>query len=95
MSNYWIVSIGFNTMFYLMQVTVWYVFGRYVAQLTFFETDGYLVWLTLLGWGLCQTSLAFVYSTFINQAQSASVIGYSLAIVVSLVLSCTMMSGGI
>lgn len=95
MVNYWTVNYLFNTMFYLMQVTVFYIFGRYVVCLTFFvETDGVLLWLALLGWGLCQTSLAFVYSSFVDKAQSASVLGYSIAIVLSILVSCVMLSGG-
>lgn len=32
------------------------------------------------GWGLCQISMAFFFSVFLNSSQTASIVGYSLSI---------------
>jgi hypothetical protein len=38
-----------------------------------------------LGWGICQNSFAFFISVFLNNTQTASLVGYGLAIWVSII----------
>ena len=96
MSNYWMINTLYFLFFYLCQVTIYYSFGNYVAQLTFFQDTSSKILIPLFfGWGLCQVSLAFFYQCFMNSIQTAQMIGYTLAIIGSVVTSCVMMSGGI
>lgn len=46
----------------------------------FVETDK-MVWIvTLLGWGLAQISMAFFISVFLSKSQTASIVGYTVAV---------------
>jgi len=62
MVNYWITNGVCNFLFYMLQAAVYYAWGRYVSDLAFFtETNPALIWLTFVGWGFSQISLAFLY----------------------------------
>mmetsp|Transcript_9448 Transcript_9448/g.9163 ORF Transcript_9448/g.9163 Transcript_9448/m.9163 type:complete len:468 (+) Transcript_9448:746-2149(+) len=86
MHNYWIISFIFDMVLYIITVVVFIIFGRFILQLTFFYETSYLVlFFFFLAWGLCQISLAFFFSVFLNQAQTASIVGYLLSIWITLV----------
>jgi hypothetical protein len=96
MKYYWLVSAICNFAFYIVQAAVYFFYGKHVAQLSFFiESSAALLWITFIGWGLCQISLAFAYSSFFNQQQSAQIVGYTLAIVGSCLCTSLMMAGGV
>ena len=80
-TNYWIVSFGFNFLIYAITVTVFMVFGVVVVKLQFFyQTSVSVLLLMLIGWGLCQISLAFFIQVFISKARTATIWGYLLSI---------------
>lgn len=86
MYNYWIISFIFDMILYTITIVVFILFGRFILGLTFFyETNYFVLFFFFLGWGLCQISLAFLFSVFLNQAQTASIVGYLLSIWVTLV----------
>ena len=69
MRNYWTVTYVFSFILYLATVFVYAGFGRYISGLSFFiETNIYILGLTLVGWGLCQVSLAFFFSVFLQDS---------------------------
>ena len=69
MVNYWKVNIIFNTLMYIIIMSFYIGYGRYISGLSFF-TDSNLVLLILLmfGWGLCQISGAFFLGAFLNNS---------------------------
>lgn len=68
MKYYWFVNFICNLVFYLVQASIYFLFGKHAAKLTFFiNTNPMLLILTLFGWGLCQISLAFTYSNFFDK----------------------------
>ena len=86
MYNYWIIAFIFDMILYAITIIVFIIFGRFILQLTFFYETSYLVLFTFfLAWGLCQISLAFFFQIFLNQSQTASIIGYLLSIWITLV----------
>lgn len=86
MHNYWIISFVFDLILYIITIVVFIIFGRFILGLTFFyETNYWVLLFFFLAWGLCQISLAFFFSVFLNQAQTASIVGYLLSIWVTLV----------
>lgn len=54
MSNYWKVNYIFNFALYLIVLTFFFIFGKYVSGLTIFtDTDPVILLLVFVGWGLC------------------------------------------
>jgi ABC-type multidrug transport system ATPase subunit len=86
MHNYWIISWIFDMIMYWITIIVFLLFGRFVLKLSFFSETSYWVLLVFfMAWGLCQISMAFFFAVFLNQAQTASIVGYLLSIWVTLV----------
>jgi ABC-type multidrug transport system ATPase subunit len=80
-TNYWIVSFFFNFFIYAVTVTVFMIFGLLVVKLQFFyQTSAGVLILMLVGWGICQISLAFFIQVFISKARTATIWGYLLSI---------------
>ena len=81
MSYYWLVNFTFNLLIFFVTVVVYWVTAAFWFQMNFFvSTDWRLLALIFFGWGLCQISLAFFFSVFINSSQTASIIGYTMSI---------------
>jgi len=69
MRNYWIVTCCYNFCVYMIAVLVYYAFGRYVSGLTFFtETNPTILMVSLVGWGLNQVALSFLFSCFLDSS---------------------------
>lgn len=69
MINYWKVNFVFNFLMYMLVMTLYLGFGKFMSGLTFFsETDIKILILTNIGWGLCQISLAFTLAAFLNDS---------------------------
>jgi len=96
MMNYWLVNFVFNTCMYLCTMIVYICFGKYLSGLTFFtDTQPFVLLAAFVGWGLNQVSLAFVYSCFLNNSQTASMIGYAISIMMTVISSTSMITGGV
>jgi hypothetical protein len=81
MYNYWIVNFSFDFLLYVCTVIIFHAFGYYILKINFFsDTGADLMIIMYVGWGLCQISLAFFFSVFINSSQTASIMGYALSI---------------
>lgn len=94
MSNYWYVNYIFFFLLYLVVMGCYLGFGRYISRLTLFtDTDILLLFLTFFGWGLCQVSQAFFLSSFLNDSQTASMIGYTCSIIFTILASTLMCTG--
>jgi hypothetical protein len=86
MGSYWTVTFLFNFALSVITFTVFYIFGRGVLKLSYFtETSPVLMAVIMVGWGLSQVSLANFVQVFISKAKSATVIGYVMAIFLTLV----------
>jgi hypothetical protein len=69
MSNYWIVNSIFNFSTYLITSLNTIYFGKYVLGLiVFLDTNTQFFTIVILGWGLCQVSLAFLFSVFFESS---------------------------
>jgi len=81
MVNYWLVNFVFNFFIYSLTAFVYYGSGRYLFAIKFFTSThaGTLIGL-LFVWGLSQISLSFLVTVFLNESQTASIIGYALSI---------------
>jgi hypothetical protein len=78
---YWICTFIFNFIISMFTFSIFYIFGRYVLELSFFmETSGVLLWIILIGWGIAQISMTNLVQIFIRNAKSATIIGYILSI---------------
>ena len=83
---YWINTFIFNFFISMITFSVFYFFGYYVVELSFFrETSVVLFWVMLMGWAIAQISLTTFVQIFINNAKSATIIGYLLSIFSTLV----------
>jgi hypothetical protein len=72
MSIYWFVNYLWSVGLYLMAIVVFMLFGRYILVTDFFvNTDFMVLFLSLLGWGLCQVSLSFFYQNFFSKAKTS------------------------
>lgn len=95
MKYYWIVNFFCNFVYFCCSAIIYYSFGRWIAGLTLFsETQPVLLGTLFLGWGLCQISLAFTYSSFFEKQQSAQVVGYVLSVVGCCVFTGISMTDG-
>lgn len=94
MSNYWLVNFLFSIAQYMLVMSVFYATGRYLSGLTMFtETDPIIILSIYIGWGLNQVTQAFFLSCFLNDSQTASIIGYSFSILLTLGGSSLNISG--
>jgi hypothetical protein len=81
MSNYWLVNYLFDLAFYLATALLFLLFGMKIFNIKVFtETDPMILVVTLLGWGLAQISMAFLISVFLSNSQTASIVGYTVAV---------------
>lgn len=83
---YWINTFIFNFLISIVTFLAFYLFGFYVINLSFFtETGVVLFWTVLIGWAIAQISLTTFVQIFVNNAKSATIIGYLLSIFSTLV----------
>ena len=81
MRNYWVVTCCYNFIIYMISMSVYYAFGRYVSGFTFFtESNPTIIWLSLIGWGLNQVALSFLFASFLDSSQTATMVGYAVSI---------------
>ncbi len=81
MSNYWKINYLFNLAFYMMTALIFLFFGMGVFDLQVFtDTNFFVLLTTLFGWGLAQISMAFFISVFVSRSQTASIVGYTVAV---------------
>jgi hypothetical protein len=85
MYNYWFINFMFNLMTYAVTVSIYYSAGYFLDLKFFVDTSPKIMLLVFLGWGLCQNAFAFFVSVFLNNSQTASLVGYGLAIWVSII----------
>lgn len=86
MKNYWLVQGIWNFITYSISVLTYWAVGRYICQLNCFVDTHAMLYFELLGcWGLCQVSIAFFMCSFLNNAQSAALIGYGVAFYTSII----------
>ena len=73
MRYYWLINYIWNLTIYLLSVTIFLLFGRYILDISFFtETAMFPLIIILFGWGLSQVSLSFFFQNFISKARSAT-----------------------
>ena len=83
---YWVSTFIFNFGLSMLTFAIFFIFGRYVLDLTFFtQTHAGLMWLTLVGWAIAQIGLTNLVQIFISNSKSATIVGYLLSIFGSLV----------
>lgn len=69
MRNYWIVNSLFNFTTYLITSINTLCFGKYLLGLiVFLDSDTQFLAIVIFGWGLCQVSLAFLFSVFFESS---------------------------
>merc|ERR1719329_1714010 len=94
MYNYWLVNFAFSFTQYMLVMTVFFLTGYYLSELTIFtDTDPIIILLVYVGWGLNQVTQAFFLSVFLNDSQTASMIGYMISIVGTIVGSTLNVTG--
>jgi hypothetical protein len=83
---YWICTFLFNFAMSMLTFSVFYIFGRYILQLSFFaSTSATFMWILLVGWAIAQISMTNLVQIFLKNSKSASIIGYILSIFSTLV----------
>ena len=83
---YWISTFIVNFLLSITTFFVFYIFGYFVIGLSFFrETGTILFWIILVGWAIAQISLTNFVQIFLNNAKSATIVGYLLSIFSTLV----------
>lgn len=81
MRYFWLVNFIFNLTLSTITAMIFYLFGRFILQNSFFvNTNFFLQFLTLFGWMLAQIGMATLFQTFISKSSSANIIGYLLSI---------------
>ncbi len=86
MRYYWIVFFIFNFLLSLLSCTILFLAGRYILDITFFtETSSSILFILFVGWSIAQVSLTAFVQIFINNAKTATIIGYLLSIFSGLV----------
>ena len=89
MRNYWISYFIFNYLLYLVTVFFYVISGTFVFGLTLFRESSFLlVFLTIFIWGFAQIGLAYFFQAFLSNGRTTSIIGYMIALWVTLVCAC-------
>lgn len=84
--TYWGVNFMFNVIISLLTYMVFYGFGRFYMESTFFvNTSGLLLWVVLIGWMLCQIGMSMLFQVFISNSRAANIIGYLITIWTNLI----------
>jgi hypothetical protein len=96
MHNYWIVNYLCNFAQYILSASSFYLFGRYVSRFSFFtESVPEIILAALFGWGLNQVSLSFLIACFLGNSQNASMLGYLISIVGSIITSTLLITSSV
>lgn len=82
---YWICTFIYNFTISMITCTIFYIFGKYILQLSFFvTTSSLLLWLVFVGWAIAQISMTNFVQIFIKDGKTATITGYILSIFSSL-----------
>ena len=85
-TTYWTVNFLFCFIFSVITFVVFYAFGVLVMGNSFFvNTNGWLIWVILLGWAVCQIGMAMLFQVFISNSRAANIIGYLMTIWTNLI----------
>ncbi|KAJ6251665.1 atp-binding cassette transporter subfamily a abca [Anaeramoeba flamelloides] len=85
MKVYWSVNYIFNFTIYMFLILVFYIAG-YILQFRFFIQNNFLAhFLLFILWGFSMVSFGFFLSTLFRKVRTASLIGYFLVIILTLV----------
>lgn len=69
MSNYWIVTSSLNfTQYFLTSINTVYFGKSILGLIVFLDTNAQFLAIVIFGWGLCQVSLAFLFSVFFDSS---------------------------
>jgi len=80
MINYWIANYLWCLCLYIIAVSLFFIFGRFILKTDFFtETNPLILFAVFLGWGLCQVSMAVFFQNFFARAKTAIIVGYLLS----------------
>jgi len=72
MKNYWIANYITSITLYIIAVSSFIFFGRYIVVVDFFsKTSLSVLFFSLFGWGLSQVSLSFFFQNFFSRGKSA------------------------
>jgi len=86
MKNYWIANYITSITLYIIAVSSFIFFGRYIVVVDFFsKTSLSVLFFSLFGWGLSQVSLSFFFQNFFSRGKSAMIGGYLIAMWTGLV----------
>lgn len=81
MKYYWVVFFIFNFLLSLLSCFILFFTGRFILNITFFsETSSIILFALFVGWSIAQVSLTTFVQIFINNAKTATIIGYLLSI---------------
>ena len=81
MRYYWISYFIFNYILYLITMFFYIIFGTFIFGLNLFKDSSFLlVFLTVFIWGFAQIGLAFFFQSFLSNGRTTSIIGYMLAL---------------
>lgn len=81
---YWICTFFFNFLISMVTFAIFYIFGAFVLDISFFSTSWVLLWVIFIGWAIAQISMTNFIQIFITNGRSATIIGYILSIFSSL-----------
>ena len=77
--NYWLVNYLWNAALYLVSASIFLIFGTKILKVPFFvETNSFVLFSTVFGWGLCQVSLSFFFQNFLSRVTNATSNQFSL-----------------
>eukprot|EP01103_Thecamoeba_quadrilineata_P015557 TRINITY_DN4957_c0_g2_i1.p1 TRINITY_DN4957_c0_g2~~TRINITY_DN4957_c0_g2_i1.p1 ORF type:complete len:1851 (-),score=296.09 TRINITY_DN4957_c0_g2_i1:13-5565(-) len=82
---YLVTNILFFFVLYLLSVLLFWVIGFAIGQRFFTQTGFTTLFLFFLGWGFSIIALAYFFASFLSSKRAASVVGYSLALIGTLV----------
>lgn len=84
--TYWTVNFMFNFMISILTYIVFFLFGYYYLQSTFFlNTSFALFCIILFGWIICQIGMSMIFQVFISDSRAANIIGYLVTIWTNLI----------
>jgi hypothetical protein len=84
--TYWFVNFLFNFFISFITNIVFFMFGYFYLQNTFFVESSFMViWVVLIGWILCQIGMSMFLQVFISNSRAANIIGYLLTIWTNLI----------
>jgi hypothetical protein len=85
-TTYWGVGFLFNFVISFFTYAVFYAFGYFVMQNSFFlNTSFLLISVVFFGWIICQIGISMLFQVFISTSRAANIIGYLMTIWTNLI----------